>query len=148
MDFKPLIDKSYVWLVFISEILLFSSLVLILSSAITIVTISLSILIFYLGLYLIFISMHTKYTVSENYILASQPFLTRKIFYKDIVFITNKYTMINTPSNLKMAMSNQALTIKYKLNNKIRWLTISPIDQQKFIDEVKKYYPTIHIEKR
>ena len=148
MDFKPLIDKSYVSLVFISEILLFSSLVLILSSAITIVTISLSILIFYLGLYLIFISMHTKYTVSENYILASQPFLTRKIFYKDIVFITNKYTMINTPSNLKMAMSNQALTIKYKLNNKIRWLTISPIDQQKFIDEVKKYYPTIHIEKR
>lgn len=148
MDFKPQIDKSYVWLVFISEILLFSSLVLILSSAITIVTISLSILIFYLGLYLIFISMHTKYTVSENYILASQPFLTRKIFYKDIVFITNKYTMINTPSNLKMAMSNQALTIKYKLNNKIRWLTISPIDQQKFIDEVKKYYPTIHIEKR
>lgn len=148
MDFKPQIDKSYVWLVFISEILFFSSLVLILSSAITIVTISLSILIFYLGLYLIFISMHTKYTVSENYILASQPFLTRKIFYKDIVFITNKYTMINTPSNLKMAMSNQALTIKYKLNNKIRWLTISPIDQQKFIDEVKKYYPTIHIEKR
>ena len=148
MDFKPQIDKSYVWLVFISEILLFSSLVLILSSAITIVTISLSILIFYLGLYLIFISMHTKYTVSENYILASHPFLTRKIFYKDIVFITNKYTMINTPSNLKMAMSNQALTIKYKLNNKIRWLTISPIDQQKFIDEVKKYYPTIHIEKR
>jgi Uma2 family endonuclease len=88
-----------------------------------------------------------SYEISDNLIIAKQLFFQIKINIDDIEKITDKFTLFSTPAVWKFSMSNKTLTIKYRVNNKIKWLTISPQEENQFIQEILKIKSQLEIER-
>jgi Uma2 family endonuclease len=88
-----------------------------------------------------------SYEISDNLIIAKQLFFQIKINIDDIEKITDKFTLFSTPAVWKFSMSHKTLTIKYRVNNKIKWLTISPQEENQFIQEILKIKSELEIER-
>ncbi|MAT59165.1 MAG: hypothetical protein CMF23_14430 [Ignavibacteriae bacterium] len=147
MIFKPAIDKLYIYLNFFTIFILVVTLYFVLMGPINFFVVLIALFTFGLIVYLLMMYNSISYEISDNLIIAKQLFFQIKINIDDIEKITDKFTLFSTPAVWKFSMSHKTLTIKYRVNNKIKWLTISPQEENQFIQEILKIKSELEIER-
>lgn len=148
MKFEPAIDKTYKILSSIAIFILIGTIFIILISQLNVVTFLIAIIIFiFIGYFLLSIR-ETYYEINHEFLTANQPLFQKKIPLNAVIKITDKYSLFTTPALLKMAMASKTLTIKYRNSKRIKWLTISPIEEDIFIEEILKVNPNITVERK
>ncbi|RJP59217.1 MAG: hypothetical protein C4543_07045 [Ignavibacteriales bacterium] len=95
-------------------------------------------------------------TIRINFIVNDHNFLTKfgpfsvNIDLRTVVKITDRYSLFITPSVLKIARSNNTISLRYRKKNSLalHWLTISIEEENEFIREVLVHSPNAELELR
>ncbi|WKZ70563.1 MAG: hypothetical protein QY331_04760 [Melioribacteraceae bacterium] len=95
-------------------------------------------------------------TFRINFIVNDHNFLTKfgpfsvNIDLRTVVKITDRYSLFVTPSVLKIARSNNTISLRYRKKNSLalHWLTIGIEEENEFIREVLVHSPNAELELR